>query len=145
MACSLNFRENNITASPVSVRIYCHRTTNCSEIATGGIIICVLTDSVLRFPLGVCLYRYGWSSHWPYRFTSIGAVLIAARARKCVYIDFNRIGIVTGRLSLPYCYFLLFIIIFVLSWYKLVQNTNKKQPSSRYNYSFNATLSTKKM
>ena len=31
-------------------------------------------------------------------------------------------------------YFLFIIIIFILSWYKIVTNTNKNQPSSRYNY-----------
>ena len=37
------------------------------------------------------------------------------------------------------------IIICISSWYKLIKNTNKNQPSSRYNYSFYATLCTKKM
>ena len=35
------------------------------------------------------------------------------------------------------------IIIFISSWCKIVKNTNKNQPSSRYNYSFHATKRTK--
>ena len=35
------------------------------------------------------------------------------------------------------------IIIFISSWCKIVRNTNKNQPSSRYNYSFHATKRTK--
>ena len=31
-------------------------------------------------------------------------LVIAARVCKCVYINFNRIGAVTGCISLPYCY-----------------------------------------
>ena len=42
-----------------------------------------------------------------YMFTFIGTVLIAARACKCVYIDFNRIGIATVRL--PYCYSMIIV------------------------------------
>ena len=45
-----------------------------------------------------------------YMFTFIGTVLIAARACKCVYIDFNRIGIATGCISLPYCYCMIIVI-----------------------------------
>ena len=40
---------------------------------------------------------------------------------------------------------IIIIIIFISSWYKLVQSTNKNQPSSRNNYSSYATLRTKKM
>ena len=36
-------------------------------------------------------------------------------------------------------------IIFISSWYEMVKNTNKNQPSTRLNYSFQATLRTKKM
>ena len=36
-------------------------------------------------------------------------------------------------------------IIFISSWYEIVKMTNKNQPSSRLNYSFQATLRTKKM
>ena len=94
----------NLTVSTVSARIYRHRTSNCSEIAIGRMLICVLTDSVLQFPLGVCLYWYGWGSCWACRFTFIGTVLITVKVRKYVYIDFKRIGIATGCISLPYCY-----------------------------------------
>ena len=38
--------------------------------------------------------------------------------------------------------FILFII-FISSWYKIVKSTNKNQPSTRYNYSFHATVRTK--
>ena len=37
------------------------------------------------------------------------------------------------------------IIIFISSWYKLFKNTNKNQPTSKYNYSFYATLGTKEV
>ena len=94
----------NLTVLTVSARIYRHRTSNCSEIAIGRMLICVLTNSVLQFPLGVCLYRYGRGSRWACRFTFIGTVLIAVKVRKYVYIDFKRIGIATGCISLPYCY-----------------------------------------
>ena len=38
---------------------------------------------------------------------------------------------------------IIIIIIFISSWCKIVKNTNKNQPSSRYNYSFHATKCTK--
>ena len=41
-------------------------------------------------------------------------------------------------------YALLSIIIFISSWYKIVKKT-KNQLSSRYNYSFHATLRAKKI
>ena len=40
---------------------------------------------------------------------------------------------------------MMIIIIFISSWYKIVKNTNKNQPVSRYKYNFHATLRTKKM
>ena len=42
-------------------------------------------------------------------------------------------------------YALLSIIIFISSWYKIVKKTTKNQLSSRYNYSFHATLRAKKI
>ena len=49
----------NVTVLTVSARIYCHYSSNCSEITTGH-IFCVLTDSVLRFPLAyVCIDMTG--------------------------------------------------------------------------------------
>ena len=39
----------------------------------------------------------------------IGTVLNAASACKCVYIDFNRIGIATGRIGLPCCYCMIIV------------------------------------
>ena len=36
---------------------------------------------------------------------------------------------------------IIIIIIFISSWYKIVKNTNKNQPPSRYNYSFHAIVS----
>ena len=38
---------------------------------------------------------------------------------------------------------IIIIIIFISSWYKIVKSTNKNQPSTRYNYSFHATVRTK--
>ena len=49
-------------------------------------LICVLTDSVLQFPLRLCLYRHGSGSHWAFRFTFIGTVLILPPERVNVYI-----------------------------------------------------------
>ena len=48
----------NVTVWTVSAPIYCPCNSNCSEIATGH-MLCVLTDSALRFPLEVCLYQHG--------------------------------------------------------------------------------------
>ena len=39
--------------------------------------------------------------------------------------------------------FIYLFIIFISSWYKIVKSTNKNQPSTRYNYSFHATVRTK--
>ena len=38
-----------------------------------------------------------------------GTVLILLLGIKCVYIDFNCIGIATGRTNLPYCYCLIIL------------------------------------
>ena len=48
-----------------------------------------------------------------------------------------------GRfLGVKFYLFILFII-FISSWNKIVKSTNKNQPSTRYNYSFHATVRTK--
>ena len=45
--------------------------------------------------------------------------------------------------TLGLTYFIYLFIIFISSWYKIVKSTNKNQPSTRYNYSFHATVHTK--
>ena len=42
-------------------------------------------------------------------------------------------------------FFVIIIIVFISYLYKLVNNANKNQPSSTYNYCLYATLRTKKM
>ena len=49
------------------------------------------------------------------------------------------------KIQLVIIIIIIIIIIFFSSSYKIVKNTDKNQPSSRYNYSFYATLRTKKM
>ena len=65
-------------------------------------------SAVLRQPMGVwvyisrdciniaigCVY---WGSNWAYKFAFIWTVLMLPLGIKCVYIDFNCIGIATGR------------------------------------------------
>ena len=80
----------------VSVCINCHRTSNCYKIATGRMFICVFTNSILRFPLGVCIDMAELTIgciglHF------LGSIYIVARR------DFNRFGITTGRISFLYC------------------------------------------
>ena len=83
-------RTINVTVSTVSASIYCHCNSNCSEITTGH-ILCVLTDSVLRFPLGVCLYRHDYGGHLAFRFIFIGTALILLLGHVNVYILFSTV------------------------------------------------------
>ena len=75
----------------------------------------------MRQPLGVWVYisractniatgRVYRGSHWAYRFSFIGTVLILPQGIKCVYIDFNCIGTATGHRNLPYCFCLIIVI-----------------------------------
>ena len=85
----------------VSACINCHHTSNSSKIATGCIFICVFTDSVLQFPLGVCIEMAE---------VAIGCIalrffvfyIVARPVNVC--INFNRVGLASGRVSLLYCY-----------------------------------------
>ena len=91
-----------VIVSIVSACINCHRTSNSSKIATGRMFICVFTDSALRFPLGVCIDMAKVA------IGCIGlhfqdSIHIVARGVN-VRIDFNRVGIASGRISFPYCY-----------------------------------------
>ena len=65
------------------------------------------------------MYRHGWSSHWVYRFTFFrDSIYIVARPVN-VCIDFNRVGIASGCISLLYCYCIwllsqsLFVFLFI--------------------------------
>ena len=53
--------------------------------------------------------------------------------------------LIYSNISLKYVQFIIVIIIFISSWYKIVKNTTKNQPSSIDNYTSDATLRTKKM
>ena len=94
-----------VIVSIVSACIKCHRTSNCSKIATGRVFICVFTDSALRFPLGVCIdmaeVAIGCIGLQVYIFRD--SIYIGTR-RVNVRIDFDRVGIASERISLPYCY-----------------------------------------
>ena len=71
------------------------------------------------------MYRHGWSSHWVCRFTFFrDSIYIVARPVN-VCIDFNRVGIASGRISLLYCYciwlssqsiFVFLLIAHILRW-----------------------------
>ena len=56
--------------------------------------------------------------------------------------DIDRFENLNENISVNFFYLYLFII-FISSWYKIVKSTNKNQPSTRYNYSFHATVRTK--
>ena len=69
------------------------------------------------------MYQHGWSSHWVYRFTFFGTVFILSPGHVC--IDFNRVGIASGRINLLYCYciwlssqsiFVFLLIAHILRW-----------------------------
>ena len=69
--------------------------------------ICVFTDSALRFPLGVCIDMAKVA------IGCIGlhfqdSIHIVARGVN-VRIDFNRVGIASGRISFPYCYCMIWL------------------------------------
>lgn len=103
---ALIFVKTITVSSTILPQFSCHHTSNCSEISTGRMLICVLTDSVLEFPHGVCLYWRDWGSQWVDRFTFIGIVLILPIN---VHIDFNPTGIASGFISLPHCYSMLIV------------------------------------
>ena len=66
-----------IIALIVSACINCYRTSNSSKIATGCMVICVFTDSELRFPLGVCIdMAEAAIADWVYRSTFFGTVFM---------------------------------------------------------------------
>ena len=90
-----------VIVSIVSACINCHRTSNSSKIATGCMFICVFTDLALQFPLEVCIDMTEVTIGCiDLRFS--GQYLHCRQACKCV--DFNRVGIASGRISLLYCY-----------------------------------------
>ena len=61
------------------------------------------TASILS--LGVCIE----TAIWRIGLHFLGNVYILYISCKCVYIDFNRVGIATGRISLLYCYIMIIV------------------------------------
>ena len=97
--CIYNFRDRiNIAAGRIqwdSHWAWVYISRDCIKITTG---------------------RVYWSSHWVYRFAFTGTVLILPLGIKCVYIDFNCIGIATvWLLSLSVFVYLLIVHVLRLS------------------------------
>ena len=91
-AASIFLKTINAAVLAVSACIYCHRTTNCSEIATGRMHTCVINGLSIAISTGGIFISIWLRYHWAYKFTFISTVLITA------------VGIATGRISLPHCY-----------------------------------------